>query len=301
MQPNDLIMDRDRLLVVLAFVVVYFVWGSTYLFNYFAIQSIPPFLMSGSRFLVAGTILLVGVYSRPNVPLPSWRQVRNAFFLGWLFLSIGVGGVVWAEQWIESSMAALVIAFDPLLVMLLMWVLIGSRPAVRAWIGGFVGVVGMAILVGQPQLTGQRETLLGLLAIFISMVSWGVGSIFLPRMELPVSRSVSTSLQMIGGGIILLLVSLLSGEIGRFELAGVSLQSGLSWLYLIAFGSLLAFSAFNYLLSRVSPEKVATSTFVNPIIALLLGWGLNGETVTGQSILAGAVLLSGVYFIQSQK
>ncbi len=294
-------MQRERLLIGVAFAVIYLVWGSTYLFNYFAIQSIPPFLMCGSRFIVAGMLLFVIKPSLLQEPLPPLRKTLNAMLIGVLFLSVGVGGVVWAEQWIESSMAALLIAFDPLLIMLLMWMLIGSRPGGRSIVGGAIGVLGMALLVGQPHLTQHREAIFGLLAIFGSMLAWGIGSIFLPRLDLPKSRIQSTALQMLGGGVVLLVFSALMGEMGAFDPRSISLRSGLSWLYLIAFGSILAFSAFNFLLSRVSPEKVATSTFVNPIVALLLGWWLNGETVTGQSILAGVVLLTGVFFIQSHK
>ena len=286
--------------VIGAFAVIYVVWGSTYLANYFAIQSIPPFLMSGCRFTAAGLALYAFTMVRKK-PAPTLRQWFNAGLIGILFLAFGTGGVVWAEQYIDTSMAALIVAFDPLLIMTLMWLFHKTKVGSRSWMGAGLGVIGMVLLVGQPQLTGSRMAVWGLLAIGISMTAWATASIYVSRVELPQSRMRSTAMQMITGGGVLLIFSAAVGEFGQFDWVQVTPKSAFSWVYLVFFGSLLGFSCFNYLLMRVSPEKVATSTYVNPVVALLLGWSLNGETITGQSLLAGAILLTGVFFINTSK
>jgi drug/metabolite transporter (DMT)-like permease len=287
---------RERWLIILAFGVVYVVWGSTYLANFVAIQSIPPFLMSGARFVTSG-LILYGFTSLQGAPRPRAREVRNAVAMGILFLSFGTGAVVWAEQFIDTSLAALIIAFDPLLIMALMWVLIGQRPPWVSWIGAAISICGVLLLVGQPQLTGSRESIQGLLAIGLALVCWALGSIYISRVQLPQSRFRSTALQMLGGGLFLLTFSTLSGEAATFDPAALEARSLYAWLYLVFFGGILAFSCFNFLLSKVSPEKVATSTYVNPVVAVLLGWGFNGEVITQQTLLAGALLLTGVFFI----
>lgn len=287
---------RERWLIILAFGVVYVVWGSTYLANFIAIQSIPPFLMSGARFVTSG-LILYGFTFLQGAPRPRSHEVRNAVGIGILFLSFGTGAVVWAEQFIDTSLAALIIAFDPLLIMALLWLLVGQRPPWISWIGGAISIGGVLLLVGQPQLTGTPETIQGLLAIGFALICWALGSIYISRVRLPQSRFRGTALQMLGGGLFLLTFSALTGEATTFDPAGLEARSVYAWLYLVFFGGILAFSCFNFLLSKVSPEKVATSTYVNPVVAVLLGWGFNGEVITQQTLLAGALLLTGVFFI----
>ncbi len=289
----------ERWLILGSFAVIYIIWGSTYLVNYWAIQAIPPFLLSGTRFLAAGLILFVMTYSREATPI-TLKQGKNALLMGFLFLTIGAGGVVWAEQYIDSGMVALLIAFDPLLVLFLFWIIRGSRPRGLSILGAALGIIGMGILVDQPQFTATKEAIWGLTAISISMVAWALASIYISTIDLPKSKGRSTAIQMLGGGTCLLLISAISGELKKFDPQQVDWQIGLSWVYLVLLGSLLAFSAFNYLLTKVSPAKVATSTYVNPVVALLLGWAFNAEILSTQSILAAGILLSGVVFINSQ-
>ena len=290
----------DRWLVIGAFAAVYFIWGSTYLFNYWAIQGIPPFLMSGTRFLTAGLLLYIWGHFRKE-PLPTSRHWWNSILIGNLFLTIGTGAVVWALQWIDTGIAALIVATDPLLIMFLLWVLFQQRPRWQGLLGALIGIIGTIILVGQPKFTDTPENRWGLLAIAVALTSWAFASIYVSRINLPESRLRRSSLQMLSGGMGLLLFSTLTGEAATFEWAKLTTRSLLSWFYLIFFGSIIAFSSFNYLLARVSPEKVATSTYVNPVVALLLGWGLNGEEISSQSLLAGLVLLTGVFFINAGK
>lgn len=292
-------MTRERWLIIGAFAVVYIVWGSTYLANYLAIQSIPPFLMSGSRFVFAGA-LLYAFSGYLGARRPTGREWFNATLMGVLFLTVGTGGVVWAEQYIDTGMAALIVAFDPLLIMLLMWVLIGTRPAWKSTLGALVSIGGIMLLVGQPRFSDSVMARWGLLAISISLMAWALASIYISRVRLPQSRLRSSAMQMLGGGTVLLLFSGIIGEFGQFSWQAITAESAWCWLYLVGFGSLLAFSCFNYLLTKVSPEKVATSTYVNPVVAVLLGWALNNEVVTQQSLLAGALLLTGVFFINSK-
>ena len=290
----------DRWLVIGAFAAVYFIWGSTYLFNYWAIQSIPPFLMSGARFLTAGSLLyLWGVWRRE--PLPTSRQWWNSVLIGNLFLTIGTGAVVWALQWIDTGIAALIVATDPLLIMMLLWWLFRQKPRWQGLVGALVGIIGTIILVGQPKFTDSAESRWGLLAIAVALTAWAFASIYVSRMDLPNSRLRRSSLQMLGGGAGLLLFSTLSGEAATFRWSGLTTTSTFAWFYLIFLGSIIAFSSFNFLLARVSPEKVATSTYVNPVVALLLGWGFNGEQISTQSLVAGLVLLTGVFFINAGK
>lgn len=288
----------ERWLVIAAFAAVYIIWGSTYLFNYWAIATIPPFLMSGMRFLTAGAILYAWGSWRKE-PQPTLRQWRNSAVIGVLFLTVGTGAVVWALQWIDTGMAALLVAIDPLLIMLLLWWIFGQRLRWQGITGALIGIAGMAILVGQPHFVDTPESRWGLAAVAIALVAWAFASIFVSRINLPDSRLRRSAMQMLAGGTGLTLFSLVTGEAISFRWSTLSLSSSLSWLYLVIFGSIVAFSSFNYLLAKVSPEKVATSTYVNPIVALMLGWGLNGESLTNQSVLAGLVMLTGVFFINN--
>lgn len=293
-------MDRERLLLLGAFGVIYFVWGSTYLANYWAIQTIPPFLMCGGRFLLAGLLLYAYTYLfRKRIGAPTLKQWKNAALIGILFLGVGTGATVWAQQFIPTSLTALIVAFDPLLIMLLLWWLIDIRPAGRAFLGAAISIIGVSMLVGQPQLSGSPDSIKGLLAIGTALLAWAVASIYVSRIDMGADRVRATAMQMIAGGVLIFLFSIGKGDLTGFTFAQVDARSFGSWLYLVFFGSILAFSAFNYLLARVSPEKVATSTYVNPVVALLLGGWLNNELITRQSLLAGAIMLTGVYFINS--
>ncbi len=291
--------NLDRLLIIGAFAVIYLVWGSTYLVNYYAIEVIPPFLMCGTRF-IAGGILLMGFTQMRGIAWPDRTQLRNAAIIGILFLSIGTGGVVWAEQYISTGITALMVSFDPLLILFLLWIIRGVKPGGLSLVGTALGIIGMVLLVGQPKFVSNREAVWGMLSIALSLLSWGLASVYISTTNLPKSRFQSTAIQVISGGIFLMLVSLLTGEYTRFSWSQLTLKAGLSWLYLIFFGSILAFSSFNFLLQKVSPAKVATATYVNPVVALFLGWSLNQETFSLQSLVAAGIMLLGVFFINRQ-
>lgn len=291
--------NRDFVLLIVAFAIIYVVWGSTYLINYYAIDTIPPFLMSGSRFIVAGAIMYAISWLR-GVPHPSQRQWRNAALSGVLLLAIGTGGVVWAEQYVATSIAALIVASDPLVVVLLLWFIYKQRPRWNSLLGIFLSIAGVSILVGQDQFTTNQQTFWGVVVIFGSILSWAFASVFIGKADLPKSTIQVAATQMLAGGIFLLFASGISQEYKSFSWAAISLRSIYAWTYLVVFGSIIAFSAFNYLLTKVSPEKVATSTYVNPVIAMLLGWGFNNEQLTSQSLYAALLILIGVFFINSR-
>ncbi len=291
-------LNRNILLIVSAFAIIYVVWGSTYLVNYFAIETIPPFLMSGSRFITAG-LLMYSISRLMGQPLPSRRQWRNAAISGILLLAVGTGGVVWAEQYVDTSIAALIVAADPLVVVLLVWLMRGRRPAWNSLLGIALSIVGVGLLIGQDLFLNNQSTTWGIAVIFVSIVSWAFATVFIGQADLPKSSALLAATQMLAGGVFLVMVSLLSGEYQAFDPARVSNKSIFAWFYLILLGSIVAFSAFNYLLVRVSPEKVATSAYVNPVIAALLGWQFNNEQLTPQSIVAAAFILIGVFFINS--
>lgn len=261
---------KDSWLIPICFGLIYFVWGSTYLANWYAIQDIPPLLMSGTRFVAAGAILF-GVSTLFGGDKTTPAQWKNAATLGVMFLAIGTGGMVWSEQFISSGMVALMAAIQPLFILLLMWQLYGKQPNLAGIIGTFLGIIGMTFLVGQDQFIGGEKTLLGLGVIFISIVSWGIASVRLSKMDMPNNKLQSAAIQMLVGGGVLLLVSFSSGEAFGFQWANVTERGGWSWLYLVFFGSVVSFSAFNYLLVKSTPDRVATANYINPVVAMFLG------------------------------
>lgn len=287
-----------RWIIPVAFGIIYIVWGSTYLINYYAIQDIPPFLMSGSRFLTAGATLFIAslLFGKP---IPSSEQLKNAAFSGIMLLCVGTGGMVWAMQFIDSGLVALMVSVQPLVVVLLMWQMQGKRPTIRTIAGTGLGMVGMAFLVGQDQFVSSNDALIGVAVISVSILAWGYASIYIGKAKMPTSKLQSAGIQMIAGGGSLLLVSLVAGEAGIFHLSDVTLRGVLSWLYLVLFGSIVAFSAFNYLLIKSTPDKVATANYINPVVAMILGWGFNKEVISSQSLLAAALMLTGVFFINT--
>ncbi|MEM8907919.1 MAG: EamA family transporter, partial [Bacteroidota bacterium] len=283
-------------LLLLAFETIYIVWGSTYLANTWALTALPPFVLAGLRFGIAGSLLLG--FSRLFGPWKvTWAQLRHAAFAGLLLFAIGNGLVVWSLQFVDSGIAALVVAFEPLLVVLLMWRMRRERPRWNHWLGLGLGIIGVLFLVGQPQFHTNIEWLLGVLAIFGAIWAWGYVSIWMGTADLPPVLIESAGLQMLSGGLLLLTMGGLHGEWAMLSLSLPSTKALLSLLYLIGFGSILAFTSFNYLVKHVSPTLIATSAYVNPIVALFLGWWLNDEIISTQSFLAASLLLTGVVFI----
>ncbi len=230
----------------------------------------------------------------------SWKQFVNTFIVGVLFLSFGNGVIVWALKYVDSGFAALEISAQPLVILLLMRMLQGKRVKFMSIVGVSLGILGILLLVSQKQMATQEGSIIGMIMIFCCMLSWAYGSLFVAKADLPKNFFVNTGYQMITAGITLAVMSLAFGEkwIAPAEW-GKSVQWSMALL--ITFGSIVAFTSFNYLLKSVSPDKVATSTYVNPIIALFLGWYFLDEIITVQSLIAAAILLTGVYFINTNR
>lgn len=287
-------------LIVMAFFSIYVIWGSTYLLNKIAVSELPPFMLASIRFITAGLLIfLLCKLMKVNLKI-SRTQLKNTTIAGFLFLSLGNGLVVWALRFVDSGFAALEISAQPLLVLILMRILHGKKIKPMSIVGIILGMLGIYLLVSQQQVISQENSILGILMIFIALLSWAYGSLFVSSSNLPSNYLVNTGYQMLTGGLIMLVVSWILGE--EWSAPGAwSTPTIYSMILLVVFGSIVAFTSFNYLLKVVSPEKVATSTYVNPIIALLLGWYFLEEVITLQSIIAAVVLLTGVYFINTRK
>ena len=293
-------MKKSTFLVLFAFFSIYVIWGSTYLLNKIAVTELPPFFLAAIRFITAGS-LIFGLCKLLKINISiNRKQFWNTLTAGFLFLAFGNGVVVWALRFVDSGFAALIISAQPLIVLLLMWILQGKKIKPMSIVGVILGIAGIYLLVSQKQVLTQDNSLIGMVMIFFCLISWAYGSIFVSKADLPTNYFVNTAYQMFSAGILLAFGSLAFGEQWTSPL-NWSVPTQISLILLILFGSIVAFTAFNYLLKVVSPEKVATSTYVNPVIAMLLGWYFLNETITSQSILAAAVLLTGVYFLNTRK
>ncbi len=287
-------------LILAAFFAIYIIWGSTYLLNKIAVAELPPFILAGIRFVTAGLLIFAIAALMGKSLRITKRQLINTLIAGFLFLSIGNGAVVWALKYVDSNFAALIISAQPLLVMLMMWILQGQRLRPMSLFGVVLGILGIYLLVSQQEVVRHEKAWVGILMIFTAMVSWAYGSLFVGRVEMPRNYFVSTGYQMTLGGILLGFMSLAFGE-SWSNPVGWQPETIWSLVLLILFGSIVAFTSFNFLLKHVSPEKVATNTYVNPIVAMLLGWYFLQEPITLQSVIAAGILLTGVYFINTKR
>lgn len=285
---------------VLAFLSIYLIWGSTYLLNKIAVGQLAPFMLAGVRFLTASLLMFLIVGITKKSLRVNLVQLKNTAIAGFLFLAIGNGVVVWALSYVDSGLTALTIASQPLVVLLLLWILEKRKIKLFSWVGVFVGLLGMYLLISQNQISSSPESFKGILMIIGCVITWGYASIFVGKAELPKNYLVNTAYQMLFGSLWLILMSVIKNE--RW-ISPVNWQPNVQWamLGLIIFGSIVAFTSFNYLLKIVSPEKVATSTYVNPIVAMVLGYLVLKETISTQSIIAAVILLTGVYFINMKR
>ncbi len=290
-----------RFKVVLAFLAIYLIWGSTYLAIRFAIETLPPFLMAGTRFLIAGAVLYVWMRLR-GAPRSPGFQWRNTAIVGGLMLLGGNGGVVWSEQLVPSGLAAVLIATSPLWMVVLGWLWRGARPGPRVVIGLVLGFSGVAVLVGPGALNGAGQVNpVGAAVLILAALSWATGSLFAQHARLPATSLLATAMEMLAGGALLFLAGLLTGEWARVDLSAVSMRSLLALTYLILFGSLVGFSAYTWLLRVTTIARASTYAYINPVVAVFLGWALAGERLTLQTLLATAVIVAGVVLIISQQ
>ncbi|WP_040281593.1 EamA family transporter [Psychroserpens damuponensis] len=290
----------SKALIIIAFFAIYVIWGSTYLLNKISVTELPPFFLAGIRFFCA-SILIFSIARVLKYSLKiTKKQLLNSTFVGFLFLVYGNGVFVWALKYVDSGFGALLASTQPLFVLLLMRLIDNKKMKPKSLIGVGLGIVGMYLLVSQKEMVTNEDTLLGIFMIFTCVLGWSYGSVFVAKADVPKNYFVSTGYQMLIAGVILLATSLLFKEPWVSPVHWSS-KVQLAMLALITVGSIGAFTAFNYLLKQVSTEKVATSAYINPIIAMLLGWYVLDETLSVQSIIAAAILLTGVYFITSRK
>lgn len=287
-----------RWLVIAAFAAIYLIWGSTYLFIGFAVKTIPPHITAALRFVVAGFALYAFLRWR-GVAAPKWIHWRSAILVGVLLLALGNGSVSWAETMVPTGLAALIIALVPLWMVLLEWVRPGgSKPHNGVFGGVALGLIGMGLLIG-PSAFGLDRPLnpIGVAILVSASLCWSVGSVYSRHAPLPDSPLMLTAMEMIAGSLVLLLMSVGLGEWSQFHLPDVSLLSFGSIIYLTLFGSLLAFSAYVFLLQVSTPAKVSTYAYVNPVVAVFLGWALNGEIITPLTLTASATIIVAVAII----
>ena len=288
---------RARLLA--AFAAVYLVWGSTYLAIRFAVETLPPLLMAGARFVIAGGVLLLWARLQQGASRPTRRDWVTGLVGGALLLLGGNGAVVWAEQRVPSGIAALLVAIVPLWMVLLDWMRpTGRRPAAAVFLGLGMGLLGLALLIGPDALRGEGEIdTMGAIVLLLGSLSWAIGSVYTQRAPRPSSANNGSGAQMLAGGLCLLVVALLGGEGARLDFGGASPRSLLAFLYLVTFGSLIGFTAYVYLLAHTTAAKAATYAYVNPVVAVLLGWAFAQEPITSRTLVAAAVILAGVAII----
>jgi len=284
--------------LVIAFATVYILWGSTFLAIRWAVASMPPFLMAGTRHLIAGAVLYPLARLRGS-ERPTRANWSAATLVGALLLLGGNGGVCWAEQIVPSGVAALLVATVSLWMVILDWLRPGGvRPGGRVILGLVLGFGGLAFLVGPSKLAGAgRVNSLGATVLLLAALSWATGSVFSRHLELPRSPLLGTGMQSLAGGALLIVGGLLMGQGGELHWQAVSLRSVLSLGYLIVFGSLLGFSAYTWLLAHAPPARVATYAYVNPVIAMFLGWMLAGERLTLRTLVAAAVIVAAVVLV----
>jgi drug/metabolite transporter (DMT)-like permease len=299
---NDGRTHASRAQIIAAFASIYLVWGSTYLAIRYAIETIPPFTMGGVRFLVSGVMLYVWARYR-GAPRPTRLNWRNAAIAGAFLLLGGNGAVVWAEQFVPSGLTALLVSILPFWLVIIEWVRPPRRrPSGLVLVGLVLGFVGIIVLIGPGNLGGDGDVpLLGALVLILGSLSWAIGSFWSRDAELPKSGLLTTGMEMLAGGALLFIAGVVSGELSGFDIHRVSRDSAIGLLYLITFGSLIGFTSYIWLLDKVSPAILGTYAYVNPIVAVLLGWAIAGEALSIRTGVAAAIVICAVALITSAR
>jgi drug/metabolite transporter (DMT)-like permease len=284
--------------VLLAFAIVYLVWGSTYLALRIAIESIPPFLMAAMRFLLAGTVLFAWLRVR-GAPLPRREEWRTHGLIGALLFLCSHGGVVYATLTVPSGVVALLIGAVPLWVVLLDWIAFARRrPSLLSAIGVVVGFAGIAILIDPHRFASDAPIdVRGALAVVCGSIGWAAGTLHASRARSTAHPMMATAVQMLVGGALLLCASALRGELPALHAGAVTARSITAFLYLSLVGSLVAFSAYSYLLRHAPPMRVSTYAYVNPVVAVVLGWAYGGEPLGMRTLVAMCVIVGAVALI----
>jgi len=289
-----------RSVVIIAFAALYLIWGSTYLGIRFSIETIPPFLMAGARFVLAGMIMYAIAWSQ-GISESNWRNWRTSLIIGACLLLGGNGGVTISEKYIDSGLAALIVAIVPIYIVLLGWLTgMAPRPTPVMWMGLAGGFLGVGTLFGSGlhvHSTAGRNPAIGISILLVTSFIWSAGSLYSRVAKHAASPFLTAAQQMICGGILLLLAGIITGETPRFHPGSVSLLSLGSFIYLVLIGAVVGYTAYIWLLRHCDPAKVATYAYVNPIVAVLLGTFFADETVTVRTLIAAALIIGSVALI----
>ena len=289
-----------RSLVIIAFAALYLIWGPTYLGIRFAIETIPPFLMAGARFVLAGLIMYAIAWSQ-GISKSSWANWRTSLIIGACLLLAGNGGVTISEKYIDSGLAALIVAIVPIYIVLLGWAMgMTPKPTPIVWLALLGGFVGVGILFS-PALhfssNGARHPAIGISILLVSSFIWSVGSLYSRVARHAASPFLTAAQQMICGGILLLFVGIVTGELRRLHPSFISISSLLSFVYLVIIGAVVGYTAYIWLLRHCEPAKVATYAYVNPIVAIVLGALFAGETITMRTLIAAGLIIGSVALV----
>ena len=285
---------ENRLLIFLAFACIYVVWGSTYLAIRYAVETIPPLFVAGSRHLIAGALLFGWCWWRGF--RPNRQQWLASIVLAVLFFLIGHGTLHWAQQTLPSGLAALLIAIEPIFVAIILTATRRARFTMSLLIGLLLGFFGVALMIG-ADVRGGRPEILSAFAVLIGAASWSIGIVYSRSAAQHPDPRMAAAMSLLAGAVLLLLGGVVTGEAARLELTAVSLRSLLALGYLAVAGSLLAYSAYFWLLDRFPPTLVATHTYVNPVVALILGWAIAGEALTVRFVFGGVVVIAAIALV----
>src|SRR5205809_2048326 len=289
-----------KIRIVIAFAALYLIWGSTYLGIRFAIETIPPFLMAGTRFLIAGLIMYAIAWSQ-GIGKSSWANWRTSLIIGACLLLGGNGGVTISEKYIDSGLAAVIVAIVPIYIVVLGWASgIAPRPTPIVWLGLVGGFVGVGVLLG-PALrfssNGGRHPAIGMSILLVSSFIWSAGSLYSRTAKHAASPFLTAAQQMICGGLLLLLAGMVTGETQRLHPSSMSILSLASFAYLVIIGAVVGYTAYIWLLRHCDPAKVATYAYVNPIVAVLLGAAFAGETLRMRTLVAAGLIIGSVALV----
>jgi len=288
--------------IFLAFAIIYLVWGSTYLAIRVGVHEMPPFLMAGLRFTAAGLVLYAWMRIS-GVGSPSWREWKAATVLGTLMFLIDYACLFWAEQRVPSGIAAVILAAIPVCITLLEIIFLRTQKlTIRLALGLLVGIVGVAVLINPSASLGEAPLDRGgAIALLVACAGWSIGTVVSKRLVLPQSKPMSAAAQMLSGGVQLLVLAVVAGEFGRFHAQAISGKAWLSLVYLIIAGSIISYTAYVWLLEYESPTKVGTYAYVNPVVAVILGAAIGGETIGRRTLLGMALILVSVVAITTMK